>query len=238
MSAVQIDFLRPGEARKETAAMRIDYLAHACFLVTGDSGVRVAFDPYDTRHYGAAFRFKPAGVDADLVFVSHDHADHNAAGEIGGSPRVVKGAAAGSHRGVEWSGLGVFHDDSRGSQRGPNTVFRLALDGVSLCHLGDLGAPLGPAEAAKLGAVDVLFVPVGGHFTIDAAGAVAVGKLLKPKLLVPMHFKTAKLDFPIAPPEDFLRLSPWPVKKKGGSAALGAADLPAATEVWFLEPQR
>ena len=218
--------------------MRIDYLAHACFLVTGDSGIRVVFDPYDTEHYGAAFRYKPSGADADLVFVSHDHADHNAAGEIGGSPRVIKGAAAGSHRGVEWLGLDSFHDESRGSQRGPMTVFRVTLDGVSLCHVGDLGVPFSSADGARLGKVDVLFAPVGGHYTIDAAGAVAVGKLLKSRVFVPMHFQTAKVDFPIAPPEDFLGISPWPVKKKGSSVKFSASDLPAATEVWFMEPAR
>ncbi|HOX06616.1 MAG TPA: MBL fold metallo-hydrolase [Planctomycetota bacterium] len=218
--------------------MRIDYLAHACFLVTGDSGVRIAFDPYDPKHYGAAFRFKPAGADADLVFASHDHADHGAVGEIGGSPRVVKGAVSGSHRGVEWSGLGAFHDEAHGAQRGPVTVFRLTVEGIALCHLGDLGAPLAAAEAAKLGKPDVLFVPVGGHFTIDAAGAVAVGRLLKPRVVVPMHFRTTKLDFPIAPPEDFLDISPWPVSRKGGTVTFKTAELPSTTEVWFMEPLR
>jgi L-ascorbate metabolism protein UlaG (beta-lactamase superfamily) len=207
--------------------MHIDYLAHACFLVTGDSGARIAFDPYDTGHYGDAFRFGPPAAAADLVFVSHDHSDHNAVGAIGGSPRVVKSANSGSHRGVEWSSLGAFHDAYNGSQRGPVTIFRAVVDGIAICHLGDLGEVLDPATAAKLGRPDVLFVPVGGHYTIDAAGAVAMGKLLDPKVIVPMHFKTAKLDFPIATPEEFLRLSPWLVKKKGNSMDFNKSDLPA-----------
>ncbi len=218
--------------------MRIDYLAHACFLVTGDSGVRVVFDPYDSRHYGQAFRFGPPAVEADLVFTSHEHADHGAAGEIGGSPRVVRGAAPGEHRGVDWTALGAFHDEAGGSKRGPVTVFSVVLDGVGFCHLGDLGEALDPTAAGKLGRPDALFAPVGGHFTIDAAGAVAVGRLLAPRVLVPMHFKTSKLDFPIAPPEEFLRLAPWPVKRKGSSMEFSKSDLPAATEVWFMEPGR
>ena len=218
--------------------MRIDYLAHACFLVTGDSGTRVAFDPYEPGGFGGAVRYGAPDVQADLVFISHDHADHNAIGQIGGAPRAVKNAGPGEHRGVRWQGLAAFHDQSGGSERGKVVVFRVVLDGVSFCHLGDLGQKLTAAEAGKLGAVDVLFAPVGGCFTIDAAAAVWMGQLLKPRVLVPMHFKTPKVDFPIAPAEDFVRASPWPVKSQGSSVEFAGKDLPASTEVWLLKPAR
>jgi L-ascorbate metabolism protein UlaG (beta-lactamase superfamily) len=218
--------------------MRIDYLAHACFLVTGDSGVKVAFDPYEPGGFGGALRYAAPDVQADLVFTTHDHADHNAVGGIGGAPRAVRAAGPGEHRGVRWQGLAAFHDQSGGSERGKVVVFGVAVDGVSFCHLGDLGQKLTAGEAGRLGAIDVLFAPVGGYFTIDAAGAVWIGKLLKPRVLVPMHFKTPKVDFPIAPVEEFLRLSPWPVKKKGAGVDFQKASLPAATEVWLMEPSR
>jgi len=218
--------------------MRIDYLGHACFLVTGDSGARMVFDPYDPGCFGGALGFGAPDVAADLVLVSHGHADHGAADEIAGSPRVVSTPAPGEHKGIACRGLETFHDDAGGSARGPNVIFTAALDGVTFCHLGDLGHALSAAQAGQIGKVDVLFAPVGGHFTIDAAGAVAVGKLLGPRVLVPMHFKTAKVAFPIAPLGDFLKVSPWPAEARGSGAEFAPAELPAATTVWAMEPSR
>lgn len=218
--------------------MRVDYLGHACFLVTGDSGMKTAFDPYEPDCFGGALRYAAPDVSADLVFLSHDHADHGAAGQIGGAPRTVSSAPAGEHQGVSWRGLSTFHDGSGGSARGGNIIFAVKLDGLTFCHLGDLGHPLTAAQAGELGKIDVLFAPVGGHFTIDAAEAIEVGRLLAPRVFVPMHFKTAKVDFPIAPLEVFMQASPWPADARHTSVEFKAADLPAETRVWHMEPSR
>lgn len=218
--------------------MRIEYIGHACFLATSEQGTRVVFDPYEPGAFGGAFGYGPPDVAADVVFTSHDHADHGAVGSVSGSPRHVRAAGAGEHKGVSWRGLETFHDDSRGSARGRNAVFNVTLDGLNLCHLGDLGHALSAADARQIGRVDVLFAPVGGHFTIDAAAAVKAAETLKPRVVVPMHFKTPKVSLPIAGLEDFLRAAPWPVREKGPAAELSAADMPAATEVWTMKSAR
>jgi L-ascorbate metabolism protein UlaG (beta-lactamase superfamily) len=218
--------------------VRIDYLGHACLRVAGDSGLAAVFDPYEPGCFGGALSLDPPAVSADLVFVSHDHADHGATGEVDGAPKTVDSAGGGGHRGVLWTGVATCHDDSGGSARGANVVFAVTFDGVTFCHLGDLGHPLSPEAAAELGKVDVLFVPVGGHFTIDAAEAVNVAGLLAPKVVVPMHFKTPKVGFPIAPVDDFIKAAPWPGEDKGSTVEFTAADLPAETTVWLMEPSR
>ena len=218
--------------------MRIDYLGHACFLVTGTAGTRIAFDPYEPGCFGGALRYAAPDVAADLVLLSHGHADHGAAGQISGSPRVVDSGASGEFKDAAWRGLATFHDDSGGAARGVNTVLTVTLEKVTFCHLGDLGHPLSPAEVEQIGKVDVLFAPVGGHFTIDAAAAIETGRLISPRVFVPMHFKTDKVDFPIAPLDDFLKLCPWPVVEKGPAAEFTAADLPGSIQIWRMEPAR
>ncbi len=218
--------------------LRIEYLGHACFLVGGDSGVSAVFDPYEPGCFGGALGFSPPGVSADLVFLSHDHADHGAAGEIGGSPKVVLSAGGGEHAGVSWNGVATFHDDAGGSARGSNVVYAVGIDGVTFCHLGDLGHPLDAGAVSGIGRVDVLFAPVGGHFTVDAAGAVGAVRALSPRVVVPMHFKTPKVGFPIAPVDEFLAAAPWPAESKGSAVEFAPADLPARTAVWKMEPSR
>jgi L-ascorbate metabolism protein UlaG (beta-lactamase superfamily) len=218
--------------------MRIDYIGHACFAVTGGPGERVVFDPYEPGGFGGALRYSAPKVAADLVFVSHGHADHGAVGQVSGSPQVVTAAGPGISGEVSWVGVATSHDDSGGSARGANVVYAVAMGGVKFCHLGDLGHALSPEHLREIGPVDVLFAPVGGHFPIDARGAVAVAGALSPKVLVPMHFKTAKVDFPIAPLDEFLKASPWPTQKKGKSAEFSAGELPAPTAVWVMESSR
>jgi L-ascorbate metabolism protein UlaG (beta-lactamase superfamily) len=218
--------------------VRIDYLGHACFMVTGDSGKRAVFDPYEPGCFGGALRHAAPGVSAELVFVSHGHADHAAAGQVGGRPRVVDRPGAGKSGAAAWLGVRTFHDGSGGAERGGNVAYALKLDGVSFCHLGDLGHALSRAQAGEIGPVDVLFAPVGGHFTVDGRGAVEAARALSPRVLVPMHFKTPQVDFPIATLEDFLKTSPWPAERKGSAAEFAAGALPTPTVVWVMEASR
>jgi len=218
--------------------MRIEYLGHACFRVAGDAGKALVFDPYEPGCFGGALTYAEPGVSADVVFLSHDHADHGASGQISGSPKVVGEAGCGEHDGVSWVGVETCHDASGGAERGSNVIFNVTMDGVRLCHLGDLGHPLEAGQCASIGGVDVLFAPVGGHFTIDAGTAVEVARQLDPGILVPMHFKTDKVGFPIAPLDDFTAVSPWPVEDMGRAAEFAAGELPEATAVWIMEPSR
>ncbi len=122
-----------------------------------------------------------------------------------GRLRSLKGAGSKTLKGISIKGISTFHDPSKGSERGANVIFNLSVDGMQVCHLGDLGHVLSDKEVSEIGPVDILLIPVGGYYTIDHKEATRVAEQIKPKVLIPMHFKTSKCTFPIAPVDDFLK---------------------------------
>ena len=214
--------------------MKIKWYGHAAFLITSDRGVKIITDPYDPGAYGDQFSYGKITDQADIVLVSHDHSDHNHAKDLPSSPEVIKGNGLRASKGITFKGIATFHDPSKGSERGENTVFTFNVDGLQICHLGDLGHVLNQNELAEIGAMDVLFVPVGGFYTIDAKEAAQIAESLKPKVLIPMHFKTEKCGFPIAPVEDFLKGKPR-IKQPGTSeATFDKSSLPRQMEIVVL----
>jgi L-ascorbate metabolism protein UlaG (beta-lactamase superfamily) len=181
--------------------MKLKYLAHSSFLLTSSSGIRIVTDPYSI---GADFRHKPVNEPADIVTVSHDHGDHNAVSTVPGSPDIIRVDGTTQSKGITIKGISTYHDESEGKQRGKNIVFCFSIDGINVCHMGDLGHMLDSAQIKELGDVDVLLIPVGGFFTIDAATATKICDDLKPGIIVPMHYKTQEKDLPIAGVEDFI----------------------------------
>lgn len=179
--------------------MEIRWLGHACFLCEG-SGLRLLTDPF-SKEVG----YKLPQVVVDVVTVSHDHYDHNAVDLLPGSPQVIREAGTHEAKGIQIKGVEVFHDAAGGAKRGKNIVYAWEMDGVRLCHLGDLGHVLDPQTVAAIGAVDLLMIPVGGVYTIDASAALKVVEQLKPRLVLPMHYKTPRLSFELAPVDDFTR---------------------------------
>lgn len=213
--------------------MKIKWLGHACFLITSADGVRVITDPYAV---GGGINYAPVTETADIVSVSHEHGDHGNVSTVQGKPEVVKGSGASRVRGVQFRGIATDHDASEGKERGSNTVFCFTMDGIVLCHLGDLGHVLTAAQVSEIGAVDILLVPVGGFYTIDASEASRICDQLKPRVVIPMHFRTSRCVFPIADAEDFLK-EKEPVRRLGGSEVeFERESLPAATEFILLEP--
>jgi len=213
--------------------MKIKWLGHACFLITSRDGLRVITDPYAV---GGGINYSPIKETADVVVVSHDHGDHSNVSTVQGNPEVVRGSGTKTARGIQFKGIASYHDDSQGTQRGLNTVFCFAIDNMKLCHLGDLGHVLDPEQVNEIGAVDIVFVPVGGFYTIDASVASRVCDQLKPKVVIPMHFKTPKCDYPIAGVEDFLK-GKQDVRRVGNSEAdFERERIPAATEIVLLQP--
>jgi L-ascorbate metabolism protein UlaG (beta-lactamase superfamily) len=213
--------------------MKIKWLGHACFLITSKGGVRIITDPYAV---GGGINYSPIKEAADVVVVSHDHGDHSNVSTVQGKPEVVKGSGTKTAKDIQFRGIATYHDTSQGKQRGTNTVFCFTVDDVKLCHLGDLGHVLSPGQVNEIGAVDIMFVPVGGFFTIDAPVASQVCDQLKPKVVIPMHFKTPKCAYPIADAEDFLK-GKRNVRKVGGSEVeFQREKLPAATEIMLLQP--
>jgi len=213
--------------------MKMKWLGHACFLISSDAGLRIITDPYTA---GGGVGYAPVNEAADIVMVSHDHFDHNAVSTVAGKPEVVRGGGTKNAKGVEFKGIATYHDDSKGSQRGDNTVFCFSVDGVKLCHLGVLGHRLSSEQVAEIGDVDVLLVPVGGFFTIDANVAGQVCDDLKPRVVIPMHYKTPKLDFPIAGVDEFVKGKANVRALDSSEAEFKLGELPDATEIVVLQP--
>ena len=204
--------------------MQIKWLGHACFLMQTADGTRIVTDPFNEE-----VGYPLPAVTADIVTVSHQHFDHNAVTVVKGRPRVVQ--EPGEHRigAVTVQGVSTFHDREQGAKRGPNIVFVIEADGLRVCHLGDLGHPLSAAQLERIGRVDVLLVPVGGTFTIDAREASDLVAAVSPRIAVPMHYKTAYINFPITGLEAFTRLHA-PVSPRD-TLEVTADSLPAATEI-------
>jgi len=213
--------------------MKVKWLGHSCFLVTSKGGVRIVIDPYAV---GEDIKYSPIEVTADVVVVTHGHDDHSNVSAVQGKPEVVRGNGTKTAKGIQFKGIATYHDASQGTQRGPNTVFCFTVDDIKLCHLGDLGHVLSPGQVNEISAVDILFIPVGGFYTIDASVASRVCDQLKPKVVIPMHFKTPKCAYPIAGVEGFLK-GKKNVRKVGDSEVEFERErLPAATEIVLLQP--
>lgn len=184
--------------------MRLTYFGHSSFLVQTADGVRVILDPYRHGAFNGAVKYAAIGEPADIVVASHDHDDHGACDTIPGKPLVLLHPTAETVGSLTITGVDVAHDEAGGRERGKNTIATLDDGDIRLVHLGDLGHTLDTATVAALGRVDVLLVPVGGFFTIDHLQAAEVVESLNPRIVVPMHYKTTSVDFPIAAVDPFL----------------------------------
>ena len=215
--------------------MKIKYYGHAAFLITTDQGMKIILDPYEAGAFGGALSYGQIKDQPDIVLISHDHADHNETKSLPGSFQIVKTGGSTTAKGISIKGIPTYHDPSKGSERGANLIFTLSVDGMTVCHLGDLGHLLSEKELSEIGPVDILLIPVGGFFTIDPKEAERVAKQIKPKVLIPMHFKTEKCGFSIVPVEDFLKGKSNIKRLKASEAKYGKADLPKQMEIDVLD---
>lgn len=154
----------------------------------------VITDPFDPEMTGLKF---PKDAICDIVTISHGHPDHNASHLVKGTtgePLFFTGSGEYEAKGVEVTGVASFHDDKEGKERGKNILFRIDIDGVRLLHCGDLGHKLNETEEEQLGDIDVLFIPVGGVYTIDARIASEVVTQLEPSIVIPMHYGRPELN--------------------------------------------
>ena len=215
--------------------MKIKWYGHAAFLIVSEQGPKIMIDPYEPGAFGGQLSYGKIKDQAEIVLTTHDHADHNYTKDIPGGPQIVKGSGSKTVEGISIKGISTYHDPSKGSERGTNTIFTIKLENIQLCHLGDLGHLLSDKELAEIGPVDILLIPVGGFFTIDAKEATRVAEQIKPKILIPMHYKTEKCGFPIAPVEDFLRGKTNFKRAKASEATFDKAALPQQMEIVVLE---
>jgi L-ascorbate metabolism protein UlaG (beta-lactamase superfamily) len=215
--------------------MKITYRGHSAFVV--ESGqTTILIDPYDEQ-----VGYPMDRVRASFVLVSHEHGDHNNVALAEGRPRVIRGLVEGKWRtiketvdGFMISSVGTYHDDAKGAKRGRNTVFIIEAEGLRIVHLGDLAHPLDDEATKAIGRSDVLMLPVGGHFTIDAAQAHAAATRLRPGIVIPMHYKTeVNAGWPIATIDPYLAGVRAP-KRVGHTITVEKATVPRDPEVWVM----
>jgi L-ascorbate metabolism protein UlaG (beta-lactamase superfamily) len=214
--------------------MDITYLGHSCFKIKGKN-TTIVTDPYD-----AYIGFKMPKISADIVTVSHDHKDHNFIEGVSGDPFVISGPGEYEVAGVDIWGVFTFHDSVEGAKRGENTVYQIALDGLKIVHLGDLGHKLTSEQVDELNGVDILLVPVGGFYTIGAKRAAEVINQLQPTMVIPMHFRDKKHDLElfgkVEELDAFLKeMGAENVKRQKKYKIKGRSELPEETSVVVLE---
>ncbi|HEY6102163.1 MAG TPA: MBL fold metallo-hydrolase [bacterium] len=220
--------------------MKLTYFGHAMFLLEAD-GTSILIDPFNDECGYPLPETSPA-----FVVVSHEHFDHNNVKLAKGTPKVIRGLRDG---GKEWAHLHervgplslttveTYHDEAQGSKRGKNAMLVFDGEGIRLVHSGDLGHLLSKDQVQALGRVDALLIPVGGHYTITAQEADAVVGQLRPRVVIPMHYKTEVNEgWPIAKLDVYLAGKSG-VKQQGHNVTLTAAVLPAEQEIWVLTPR-
>jgi L-ascorbate metabolism protein UlaG (beta-lactamase superfamily) len=213
--------------------MHVEWHGQSAFALTG-SEAKVFIDPFGDMgpllaDRGLKFEYPPIEADGvDLLLVTHEHRDHNAVEVIGGEPQTLR-ATAGKHGADavgEVIGVASEHDERAGTERGPNTIFVFELEGLRVAHFGDFGQrELREEQAAAIGAVDLLFVPIGGGPTIGAAQAGTIVSRLDARWVVPMHYRTERADFLPESEEEFLAQMPQTARLE--ATAFDTADLPA-----------
>jgi L-ascorbate metabolism protein UlaG (beta-lactamase superfamily) len=205
--------------------MEIRYLGHSAFELKGKSASLIT-DPFDPDKVGLAW---PKNISATIVTVSHQHADHNRADLIEGTPLVIDLPGEYEKSGIRINGFESFHDGSSGSERGINTIFHIEYEGLTIVHCGDLGHQLDDDTLEQIGTVDILCVPIGGHYTIGPEEAVKVVRAIDPRIIIPMHYshpdlKLSKAD-ELSSVEDFLSAIGTPVVERLKKLTIKKEDL-------------
>lgn len=190
--------------------MEISWLGHSCFLLETSRGTRLITDPYESGGYGGAVGYDPINLEADIVTVSHKHADHNNIQDFRDA-LIVSEAGEVSIKDIEIKGMLSYHDKEKGKSRGENIIFTIRADGLKVVHFGDLGEK--DIDLTSFSDIDIAIVPVGGIFTIDAVEASQLLREIRPRITVPMHYKTSKLRFNIDGVDKFLKANPDYEKK-------------------------
>jgi len=183
--------------------MIITWQGQSCFKIQdklGIDGLTLTTDPFDKE-----IGLKVPNFEADIVTVSHDHHDHNNVSSLRGNAFIINTAGEYDYKNILIQGIDSYHDEKKGEERGKNIIFRIEMDDLSLCHLGDLGHSLSDEQLSKLSGIDILFVPVGGKYTLDAKKAVEVVSQIEPRIVIPMHYKIDGLKLDVDPVDAFIK---------------------------------
>lgn len=181
--------------------MKIEYLGHSCFKLTESTGTSVVCDPFDP-----SVGYDMPQVNADAITVSHHHYDHDNVKAVGGSPVVIDKECSHDLPGVEINAIKSFHDGQRGKKRGENIIFKFRMDGIDICHLGDLGEACSSELIDLLLPINVLLIPVGGNYTVDAEMAKEYVDRIMPDVVIPMHYREKGCAIDIDKVDEFIDL--------------------------------
>lgn len=217
--------------------MDIKWYGQSCFEVKSKDTTLI-FDPFSDD-----IGLKPLKLKSDVLLISHDHHDHNNKEAVSGirskKPVIFKDPGEYEASGIYIEGIQSYHDEKKGAEKGLNTIFIADIEDIKVCHLGDLGHVLENGELEKIGDVDVLMVPVGGTYTIDAEKAMKVINEIDPAIVIPMHYEIPKLNINLASLDDFLDISEAKGIESQGVLKLKKADLPKDDrKIVVLNPQK
>lgn len=217
--------------------MKIEWIGHACFCITNQKGVKIITDPYEAG-LGGFINYGPVSESADEVTVSHEHGDHNHVSSVLGNPTVIRGTGVTNAKGIEIKGITVYHDQEQGANAGTNTIFTFDVDGVHVTHLGDLGHSLSPEQLSKIENTDVLLAPTGGHPATLELADIDLWEQMRPRIVIPMHFKNEKCTFLKYGLDDLLHLRPAAKKIGTSVVSLSKEALPDPIQILILDPSR
>ena len=210
--------------------LQIRWYGHSCWEIKNK--ITLLTDPHDGKSIGIP---KP-NTFGDIILVSHDHYDHSSGVKIveKNDSKIITDGRKRTIEDIEITGFESYHDEAKGTKRGKNFIYKFIFDGIIFCHLGDLGHELDIETVDKIGKVDVLFTPIGGTFTINDKQAWNIIKKIKPKIIIPMHYKIAGLSLAIAGIEPFLEQSKYKVIHVGNEIEIEKDDLPTTPEIWIF----
>ena len=216
--------------------MEITYIGHSCFKIKGKDAT-IVIDPYDPKKLG----YKLPKLEADVLLISHQHDDHNYTAGVTGYTLLIDTPGEYESKGVAIQGLDTFHDEAKGAKRGRNIMYCIVIDDIAVLHVGDLGHELDKDTLEQLPYVDVLLIPVGGVYTIDAKTAAKVMSSIEPGYVVPMHYQTqdlTSLSEQLDGPEKFLNeMGAENLVAVDKLKVAGKTDSMEETELVVLSPQ-
>lgn len=181
--------------------MDINWYGQSCFRIKGKNA-SIVIDPFDPETTGLKL---PKDMEAQVLLLTNSHHNHNNISAVSGNPLIISGPGEYEISGVSVVGVGSYHDDSEGTERGKNTIYRILIDGINVVHLGDLGHVLSEEQLAQIDATDILLIPVGGKYTIDSEAAAKVVAQMESRIVIPMHYQIPGLKSELESADPFLK---------------------------------
>ncbi len=213
--------------------MQITWYGHSCFLIQNEQ-TKIIIDPFNERSIG----LKRPDATADIVLMSHDHYDHNASNSIDGAheDHMAHNGGFNSH-GIDFLGLDTYHDHELGAKRGHNTMYLFRLDGISICHCGDLGCIPSEEVLKEIAGVDILMIPIGGYYTLELDEVMKLIDIINPSVVIPMHYRIGGLKIDeISDLDPFIRsVSKRTIVNIGKTIDINKDEMPIDKEIWVFD---